>query len=92
MDVGNGQEFIMVKNYKILFTFLCFIFVSFSVFSYEGKNLEELSPNFKEKKEVNQVFNSLEEIKYVDLDIEYPDHELILKYHVEFNTNYGEIL
>ena len=92
MDVGNGQEFIMVKNYKILFTFLCFIFVSFSVFSYEGKNLEELSPNFKEKKEVNQVFNSLEEIKYVDLDIEYPDHELILKYHVEFNTNYGEKL
>jgi membrane-bound lytic murein transglycosylase D len=82
----------MVKNYKIIFGFLCFSFLCFSAFSYEGKNLEELSPNIKEKKEVNQVFNSLEEIKYVDLDIDYPEHELILKYHLEFNTNYGEKL
>lgn len=82
----------MVKNYKIIFGFLCFSFLCFSAFSYEGKNLEELSPNIKEKKEVNQVFNSLAEIKYVDLDIDYPEHELILKYHLEFNTNYGEKL
>lgn len=92
MDVGNGPVSIMVKNYKIIFSFLCFSFLCFSAFSYEGKNLEELSPNIKEKKEVNQVFNSLAEIKYVDLDIDYPEHELILKYHLEFNTNYGEKL
>ena len=92
MDVGNGPVSIMVKNYKIIFGFLCFSFLCFSAFSYEGKNLEELSPNIKEKKEVNQVFNSLAEIKYVDLDIDYPEHELILKYHLEFNTNYGEKL
>ena len=43
MVVGNGQEFILVKNSKIFLLGLCFFFFSLPFFSISSVNLEELS-------------------------------------------------
>lgn len=58
------------------------------LFGIDTTNLEELSI----KNTSDSVLKSLSEIKYIDLDIDYPEHELILKYHNEFSSNFGEQL
>lgn len=98
MDVGNGQEFILVKNSKIFLLGLCFFFFSLPFFSISSVNLEELSPtelnNQLNVSSLNNqtILETLKDITYVDLDIEYPLHPLILKFHNEFNSDYGEKL
>lgn len=89
MVVGNGQEFTSVKNSKIIAYFLCFFVFCFLSHGKDLKNLESLEV---ETLKESSVLKSLSDIKYVDLDIEYPEHELILKYHNEFNSDYGEKL
>lgn len=89
MVVGNGQEFTSVKNSKIITYFLCFFVCCFLSHGKDLKNLESLEV---ETLKESSVLKSLSDIKYVDLDIEYPEHELILKYHNEFNSDYGEKL
>ena len=90
MDVGNGQVSILVKNYKTIFSiFFCLLLLkSTFLFGIDTTNLEELSI----KNTSDSVLKSLSEIKYIDLDIDYPEHELILKYHNEFSSNFGEQL
>ena len=98
MVVGNGQEFILVKNSKIFLLGLCFFFFSLPLFSISSVNLEELSPtelnNQLNVSSLNNqtILETLKDITYVDLDIEYPLHPLILKFHNEFNSDYGEKL
>ena len=87
MEDGNGQVFILVKNYKILVvTCFCF-FLSLNLFGSNGINLEELKP---EKTSNSKILLNLSDIKYLDLDIDYPEHQLIIKYHNEFNSSNGE--
>ena len=89
MDVGNGQVFILVKNSKFIGILLSFFTISYSIFPKESVNIEELIPQNSEN---TSVLKSLQEIEYIDLDIDYPEHELILKFHNEFNSNFGEKL
>ena len=90
MGAGNGQVSILVRNYKTLFSiFFCLLFVKSSfLFCIETTNLEELSI----KNTSDSVLKTLSDTIYIDLDIEYPEHELILKYHNEFSSNFGEQL
>ena len=80
MVVGNGQEFILVKNSKIFLLGLCFFFFSLPFFSISSVNLEELSPtelnNQLNVSSLNNqtILETLKDITYVDLDIEYPLH------------------
>lgn len=78
----------MVKNSKFIFFCHLFCWIFFSTFGIENKNIETLVP----KGESTTLLKSLRDVKYVDLDIDYPEHELILKYHNEFNSDFGEKL
>ena len=88
MDAGNGPVSIMVKNSKFIFFCHLFCWIFFSAFGIENKNIETLVP----QGESTTLLKSLRDVKYVDLDIDYPEHELILKYHNEFNSDFGEKL
>lgn len=91
MDVGNGRVFISVKNSNLFHLIIFFVLFLFThpLFSKEGMNIEDLEP---QNSSLQSVLKSLSDVEYVDLDIEYPEHELILKFHNEFNTNFGENL